>query len=108
MIVPLLLLGLQAFAQPVPGQPHAQCLKSVAAALEASGEGLGDVASATVTACIPAEAGGRTEAFERLSPKTQNELIRSEREQRRAEVVLMLVRLRACRRTVGCDVNALP
>lgn len=95
------------FAQPAPGESHADCLKSVALALEASGEGLGEIAAATVSACIPVE-DKRSDAFSRVSPKTQEELLRLERDRYRQAVQLRMMRLRACRKTVGCDVNALP
>ena len=47
-------------------------------------------------------------AFARLSPKTQNDVMRVSRERWRDEALLHLLRLRACRKTVGCDVNTLP
>jgi hypothetical protein len=97
------------FAMPPAGASHETCLRSVASALEVSGEGIGDIASATVTACIPAErVVDADSAFARLSPKTQNELMRASRDQWRADTLLHLLRLRACRKTLGCDINTLP
>ncbi len=97
------------FAAAQPGQRHDACLRAVATTLEVSGEGLGDIAAATVAACMPAEErAAEDSAFARLSPKTQNEIVRTRRDDYRGAVHLFLVRLRACRKTVGCDVGTLP
>lgn len=109
MILLALIPVITGFALPPVGASHGDCLRSVSNALEISGEGIGDIASAAVTACIPAERAFEADsAFARLSPKTQNELMRASRDQWRAETLLHLLRLRACRKTLGCDINTLP
>lgn len=98
-----------AFGVMSPGQSHEVCLRTVAASLEVSGEAPRDVASATVSACVAAErqpAPGSLMA--QMPPERLMEVVRLRRELSRDEVALFVVRVRACRKTQGCDVRTVP
>lgn len=107
-----ILMTVAAFAQASPGQSHPDCLMSVTRALEVSGEDARNVASAVVSACNPTDplASGPTppdSLWAKMSVQLRTETIEFARELSRAEVVLMVVRLRACRRTLNCKVDAI-
>ena len=96
------------FAQTLPGQTRSECLTEIATALEPTGERAGDVASATVTACAATRAAVQPGSL--YSQMTQEQKEHSDRLQDQLEfgtALLIVVRIRACRRTPGCTVGRL-
>ena len=103
-----IMLTATAFAAAMPGQDYDDCLATIGRALEASGEDAGNVASATVSACNSVNP--VTSAPAVGSPMSSDEWIDSialSRELSRDEVLLMVVRIRACRRSLNCRVDAI-
>ena len=97
------------FASAIPGQSHTDCLKAVSLILERSGESASDVASATVEACVAAEMRPQPGSLAAsMSPDDQIKLLNMQRELSAGQVRLRVVRLRACRKTIGCEIESVP
>lgn len=99
----LALLVLATLGGATPEQSREHCLRSVATELEVSGETPGEVAAATMTACAktkePAPPGSL------LATMSRADRIEFERRMDKADyddILLGVVRLRACRKTPGC------
>lgn len=98
-----------AFATAAPDQKHTDCLRSVATALEVSGEAASDVASATINACIPAEAYSKLGSVgASMTSQDRQEITRALRQAFEVWTLERVVRLRACRKTKGCEISTLP
>lgn len=82
-----------------PPSPYAECLRENLPVLEASREPAPDVARATFAACIIQQP--------RVTPELEPVLAEI-RESMREEMVLHVVRIRACRNTAGCRIADLP
>lgn len=96
------------FGQPTPGQDRQTCLTEMATTLEASGEQASDVAWAAVRACKKAEQSAHPGSLYAQMPL--EERVRIDKvfdEMSYKDALLVVVRLRACRKTSGCNVSTL-
>lgn len=97
-----------AFATATPGQSTGACVLALARSLEPSGEEAGAVAEAAVAGCISTETPAAPNSlFASLPPEQQVQTISAARAMERGKALLYVVRIRACRKTVGCDAKAL-
>lgn len=97
-----------AFATATPGQSNRECVFALARALEPSGEEARLVAEAAVIGCVSTEpTAPPSSLFAAMPPEKQTELITLSRAITRENALLYIVRIRACRKTVGCDLRAL-
>ncbi len=104
-----LLIASAVFAAPKDGQTHKECVETISSALEASGEPATAIAQATIFACIPAEAKPTSSSIlGQMTTEDRNDILEYYRTVTERRVVLKIVRLRACRKTPGCSVAALP
>jgi hypothetical protein len=95
-----------AFAASIAGQSHKDCLRTMGDTLEISGEAASDVAAATVTACVSTEAAADQKSiYATSSTDDQMKIISMSRELSRDEVMLRVVRIRACRKTPNCKLD---
>ena len=106
----LALVSLATFAAPIPFQPHNECLSEIWPLLEASGESAEVVAAATVSACIPTERSNASSdsLYATMPMDKQQAVVALQRELDRENVLLKIVRFRACKRTSGCNTADMP
>ena len=107
MMAPLMALA-GAFAIASPGQSNAECIATLARALEPSGEVAREVAEAAVTGCVSTEPiAPANSLFASLPPEKRAEIVNLGRSIARDNAVLYILRIRACRKTLGCDLGSL-
>jgi len=104
-----LLLASVVFASPQEGQSHKECIETISSALEASGEPATVVAQATISACVTLEVKPTaSNVLGSMTLEDRKEVIETYRAAYERRIVLKIVRMRACRKTPGCSLAALP
>ena len=104
-----MLLASLVFAGPTVGQSYGDCLTSVSATLEPSNEPASDIARATIMACKSLEVKPTADnILGQMTPEDRKSKTLMLRAAFEDELILRIVRYRACKKTVGCNVNLLP
>lgn len=82
------------------------CVRSYTLAFEVSGEPAGDVADAVAIACdITREQVHPDSPLGRASLETREQISQLGRRLTKDLALVLVIRIRTCRRTAGCDIN---
>ena len=104
----LAFLALTASVAPTEGSPALDCLRSDATTLERSGDTPSEVARAVIADCIPPGGLRPDSPLGPMAPDEQKRVLDIVRQIYSDRIILRIERVRACRKTPGCNISRVP